>query len=61
MRIVQNNSDLWCKRKTIQFYWETENNERQMKDKHGHVGISAVCHKHILNFSNYCEKPTFEA
>ena len=29
--------------KTTQFSWETENSERQMKDKHGHVVISTVC------------------
>ena len=25
MRIVQNNSGLWCQRKTIQFHFENEN------------------------------------
>ena len=25
-----------------QFYWEIENSERKMKDKHGHVVISTV-------------------
>ena len=35
--------------KTTQFYQETENSERQMKDKHGHVVISAVCCKRYSN------------
>ena len=43
MRIVQNNSGLWCQRKTTQFRLENENSEPQMWDKHGHVVISAVC------------------
>ena len=42
MRIVQNNSGLWCQRKTTQFHLENENSEPQMWDKHGHVGMSAV-------------------
>ena len=41
MRIMQNNSDFWRQRKIVQFHRETENSERQMKDKHGHVVISA--------------------
>ena len=36
MRIVQNNSDLWCQRKTTQFRLENENSEPQMWDKHDH-------------------------
>ena len=36
MRIVQNNSGLWCQRKTTQFRLENENSEPQMWDKHGH-------------------------
>ena len=28
--------------KTTQFCWETENSERQMKDKHGHVVVISV-------------------
>ena len=34
MRIVQNNSGLWCLRKTTQFRLENENSEPQMWDKH---------------------------
>ena len=45
MRMVQNNSGLWCQRKTIQFRFENENSELQMWDKYGHVVISAVCRK----------------
>ena len=45
MRIVQNNSGLWCQRKTTKFRLENENSEPQMWDKHGHVVISAVCRK----------------
>ena len=37
MRIVENNSGLWCERKTTQFRLENENSEPQMWDKHGHV------------------------
>ena len=43
MRIVQNNSGLWCQRKTTQFRLENETSEPQMWDKRGHVVISAVC------------------
>ena len=43
MRIVQNNSGLWCQRKTTQFRLENGNSESQMWDKHGHVVISPVC------------------
>ena len=45
MGIVQNNSGLWCQRKTTHFRLENENIEPQMWDKHGHVVISAVCRK----------------
>ena len=45
MKILQNNFDYWCKRKTDQFYRETKNSERQMHGKHGHVISSVVCHK----------------
>ena len=45
MRIVQNNSGLWCKHKTTQFCLENENSESQIWDKHVHVVISAVCRK----------------
>ena len=45
MRIVQNNSGLWCQSKTTQLRLENENSEPQMWDKHGHVVISAVCRK----------------
>ena len=31
---VQNNSGLWCRRKTTQFRLENENSEPQMCDKH---------------------------
>ena len=43
MRIVQNNSGLWCQRKTTQIRLANENSEPQMWDKRGHVVISAVC------------------
>ena len=43
MTIVQNNSGLWHQRKTTQFRLKNENRETQMRDKHGHVVISAVC------------------
>ena len=42
MRIMQNNSGLWWWRKTTQFYQETENSERQMKDKHNIVTWSLL-------------------
>ena len=34
MRIAQNNSGLWCQRKTTQFRLENEKSEPQMWDKH---------------------------
>ena len=43
--LVQNNSGLWCQRKTTQFRLENDNSEPQIWDKHGHVVISAVCRK----------------
>ena len=30
------------KQKATQFYWETENNERQLQGNHGHVVISVL-------------------
>ena len=42
MRTVQNNS---ANAKLLSFYCETENSERQLKDQHGHVVISAICRK----------------
>ena len=55
MRIVRNNSGLWCQRKTTQFRLENENSEPQMWDKHGHVVISAVCRKRQpVSFARLC-------
>ena len=43
MRIVKDNSGLWCQSKTTQFRLENDNSEQQMWDKYGHVVISTVC------------------
>ena len=54
MRIAKKNSSLSSLRKTTQFYWGIENSKRQMKGKHGHVVISAVCRKRNSKSLYFC-------